>query len=435
MWAEETVFYQIYPLGLCGAPAENDGIVVPRILRIRDWADHLEALHIGAVYFCPVFSSDRHGYDTRDYFRVDERLGTDEDLREVCRTLHERGIRVVLDGVFNHVGRGFWAFQDVLEKRWDSPYKDWFRIDFGGDTPYHDGFWYEAWEGHYELVKLNLRNEDVIRHLFDAVRTWVDRYDIDGLRLDVAYCLDTDFIRRLRRFTEELKPEFYLIGEILGGDYRRIMGSDLLHAATNYECYKGLHSSFNSLNMFEINHSLIRQFGSDPWTLYRGMHLLSFVDNHDVTRAASILREPRHLPLLYAMCFGMPGIPCIYYGSEWGIRGEKKDGDQALRPEIVSPSWNDLTDHIARLAAAKRSSAALNYGDFTSLLLTNRQCVFRRACGEETVLVAVNADAEPFRAHFRAGASEGVDLLTGAAVHFEDGCELPPYSAFFWKLA
>ncbi len=434
MWAEETVFYQIYPLGLCGAPADNDGIVTPRILRLLDWTDHLEALHVGAVYFCPVFSSDRHGYDTRDYNRIDERLGDEEDFRKVCEALHARGIRVVLDGVFNHVGRGFWAFQDVLKNREASRYRDWFHIDFVGNTHYNDGFWYEAWEGHHELVKLNLRNEEVIRHIFDAIRGWVDKFDIDGLRLDVAYCLDTDFIRRLRSFTDSLKPEFYLIGEILGGDYRRIMGDGLLHSATNYECYKGLHSSFNSMNLFEINHSLIRQFGSDPWTLYRGMHLLSFVDNHDVTRAATILREPRHLPLLYALCFGMPGIPCIYYGSEWGLKGDKRDGDPALRPAIERPQWNELTDHIARLAAAKRSSAALCYGDFTSLVLTNRQCIFRRRCGEETVLVAVNADAAPYYARFDAGAREGTDLLTGAVQNLEGGCELPPYSAFFWKI-
>ena len=434
MWADESVFYQIYPLGMCGAPPTNDGIVTGRIREVIGWTDHLQKLGVNAVYFCPVFSSDAHGYDTRDYFRIDERLGTEEDFREVCDALHASGIRVVLDGVFNHVGRGFWAFRDVQEKRWDSPYKDWFRLSFDGDSPYHDGFWYEGWEGHYELVKLNLHNEAVIGHLFDAVRYWTETFGIDGLRLDVAYCLDQNFLRRLRAFTDSLKPDFWLVGEVLGGDYRRIMGDGLLHSATNYECYKGLYSSFNSMNMFEINHSLIRQFGKDPWTLYRGMHLLSFVDNHDVTRVASILSEPRHLPLIYAVCFGMPGIPCIYYGSEWGIRGDKRDGDQALRPRIEAPSWNELTDAVSRMASAKKSSAALCFGDFTSVVLTNRQCIFERRCGEERVLVAVNADREPYFARFDAGAAEGTDLLTGETQTFEGGCTLAPFSAHYWKM-
>ncbi|WP_343256478.1 alpha-amylase family glycosyl hydrolase, partial [Ligaoa zhengdingensis] len=149
MWADESVFYQIYPLGLCGAPQENDGVVTPRIRRVADWAGYIARLGANAVYFSPVFESDRHGYDTRDYTKIDARLGTNEDFASVCKTLHGAGVRVVLDGVFNHVGRGFWAFQDVLRNREGSQYKDWFQISFGGDSPYHDGLWYEGWEGHY----------------------------------------------------------------------------------------------------------------------------------------------------------------------------------------------------------------------------------------------------------------------------------------------
>ena len=194
MWAEESVFYQIYPLGFCGAPWINDGIQAHRIGKIGDWAEHIQQLGANAVYLSPLFDSDSHGYDTRDYCRIDPRLGTNEDFAQVCRTLHDHGIRVVLDGVFNHVGRGFWAFRDVQEKKWASPYKDWFYIDFGGNSNYNDGFWYEGWEGHFELVKLNLRNPAVVDYLLDCVRSWVEEYDIDGLRLDVAYCLDKGFI-------------------------------------------------------------------------------------------------------------------------------------------------------------------------------------------------------------------------------------------------
>ena len=165
-WANESVFYQIYPIGFCGAPRENDGVLEHRILKVVDWIPHLTRLGCNAVYFSPVFESDRHGYDTRDYQKIDVRLGTNEDFAHVCAALHEAGIRVVLDGVFNHVGRGFWAFQDVLEKREQSCYKDWFFINFGGNDAYGDNLWYEGWEGHYDLVKLNLHNPEVVQHLF-----------------------------------------------------------------------------------------------------------------------------------------------------------------------------------------------------------------------------------------------------------------------------
>ncbi len=433
MWLDESVMYQIYPLGMCGAPFENDGVSEHRILKVKDWIPHLEKLGVTAVYFSPLFESDTHGYNTRDFRQVDVRLGTNEDLKEVCDDLHSRGIRILLDGVFNHAGRGFGPFKDVLEKKWDSPYKDWFYINFDGNSGYNDGFWYEGWEGNYDLVKLNLDNPAVCDYLIESVRYWVNEFGIDGLRLDVAYMVNRNFLKRLRRETQEMKQDFALIGEILGGDYRQIVNPEMCHSATNYECYKGLFSSFNSMNLFEIVHSLIRQFGSDPWTLYRGMHLMSFVDNHDVTRVASILANPRHLPLIYAMAFGMPGYPCIYYGSEWGVTGRKQDGDPALRPAIERPEWNKLTDWIAKLAKAKSGSPALCYGDFRSVVLTNRQCIFERKCEGERVLVAINADENEYTAHFDAGCGQAFDLITGELHDFGGGSRLPAFSAYFWK--
>ena len=440
MWADESVFYQIYPLGLCGAPFENPGGFVDspdqvdeslrehRILKVKDFIPHIEKLGCNAVYFSPVFESDTHGYNTRDYTKIDMRLGTNADFKKVCSALHKKGIKVVLDGVFNHVGRGFYQFQDVLKKRWDSPYKDWFHINFDGNSSYNDGLWYEGWEGNYDLVKLNLRNEEVIGHIFNAVKGWVSEFDIDGLRLDVAYCLDRDFLKRLRSFCDGLKQDFFLVGEILGGDYKTIMNDEMCHSATNYECYKGLHSSFNSMNLFEIIHSLLRQFGSEPWCLYRGKNLLSFVDNHDVSRVASILQNHDHLKLIYTLMYGMPGIPIIYYGSEWGFKADKKDGDPALRPAFDKPEWNELTDHIAALSKAEKSSKALQYGDFKSLVLTNRQCIFERECGEDRVLVAINADENEFRADFNARAGRARDLITGETVDFGGGLRMPGYS-------
>lgn len=433
MWAYESVFYQIYPLGFCGAPFENDGVLTPRIRKVIDWIPHIKNLGANAIYFSPVFESDTHGYNTRDFRKIDVRLGTNEDFADVCQALHKEGIKVVLDGVFNHVGRGFWAFQDVLEKRWDSPYKDWFHISFDGNSNYNDGLWYEGWEGNYDLVKLNLCHPDVKQHIFDSIRSWVEEFDIDGLRLDVAYCLDENFVRELRAFCDSLKPDFFLVGEMLHGDYNRLMNDSMLHSATNYECYKGLFSSFNSMNMFEIIHSLLRQFGPENWTLYRGKHLLCFVDNHDVSRIASNLTNEQHLPLIYALCFGMPGIPCVYYGSEWGAKANKSEGDPALRACFDAPVENDLTAWISKLAAAKKASNALNYGDFRSVVLTNRQCIFERKTDSERVLVAINADNVPYTAHFNAGCGTAVDLITGHTHDFGGGSELPPYSAFFWK--
>lgn len=434
MWAYESVFYQIYPLGFCGAPFENDGVLNHRILKVNDWIPHIQKLGANAIYFSPVFEADTHGYNTRDYRQIDVRLGTNEDFKEVCNNLHNAGIRVILDGVFNHVGRGFFAFRDVLEKRWDSPYKDWFYLNFDGDSNYNDGLWYEGWEGNYDLVKLNLRNEEVIAHIFSCIKGWIDEFDIDGLRLDVAYCLDPDFLRRLRSYCDSLKPEFFLVGETLHGDYNQWMNDAMLYSVTNYECYKGLHSSFNSMNMFEINHSLLRQFGPEDWTLYKGKHLLSFVDNHDVTRVASILNNLSHLPLIYALAFGMPGIPCVYYGSEWGTQALKEAGDPALRACFDTPDWNELTDFISRLSAIKKASPALNYGSFRSVLLTNKQCIFERKTENERMLVAINADSEPFDAHFDAGCGTAQELLTDTLHDFGGGSTLPAYSAAFWKM-
>ncbi len=436
MWAYESVFYQIYPLGFCGAPFENDGKPEHRILKVNEWIPHIKQTGADAIYFSPVFESDTHGYNTRDYTKIDMRLGTNEDFAEVCKNLHEQGIKVVLDGVFNHVGRGFWAFEDVRKNRENSPYVNWFgRIAFDGNSNYNDGLWYEGWEGNYDLVKLNLRNEEVIRHIFSAVRGWVEEFDIDGLRLDVAYCLDHDFIRRLREFCDRLKPDFFLVGETLHGDYNQIMNDSMLHSVTNYECYKGLYSSFNSMNMFEINHSLLRQFGPEQWTLYKGKHLLSFVDNHDVTRVASILNNPKHLPLIYAIAFGMPGIPCVYYGSEWGATGRKEDGDPSLRLSYEEPVENELTEWIGKLAAAKKESKALCYGDFRSVVLTNGQCIFSREWEGEKVFVAINATDAPFGCGFDAGSNKLIDLISQEEMDFDGGIELPAYSAHFWKRA
>ncbi len=475
MWYHEAVFYQFYPLGVTGAPFENDGVLTHRLPALKEWIPHLKKLHVNAVYFSPLFESDTHGYNTRDYKQLDVRLGDNGDLKALCSALHDEGIRILFDGVFNHVGRGFSAFRDVREKKWDSPYKDWFYLNFDGNSGYNDGFFYEGWEGNFDLVKLNLDNPAVREHLLSAVKFWIDEFEIDGLRLDVAYMVNRVFLKELRARTREWKQDFFLLGEMLHGDYKQLVNPEICDSATNYECYKGIHSALNSKNLFEIVHSLLRQFGPEDWTLYKGLPLYSFVDNHDVSRIASILQDPEHIPLAYALIFGMPGIPQIYYGSEWGIKGDKKDGDPGLRPAVETPEWNTLTDTVQRMAAARLASKALQYGAFTSLVLTNLQCVFERrlsdadaarfaaeAEGAEAIridntagpgwgepgkkvlrvesdatadrsriLVAINSGDQEYRAHFDAGAGRARDLITGETVDFGGGLVLPPKRAMF----
>ncbi|MBR5943672.1 MAG: cyclomaltodextrinase, partial [Lachnospiraceae bacterium] len=305
--------------------------------------------------------------------------------------------------------------------------------NFDGNSAYNDGFWYEGWEGHFDLVKLNLSNEAVVNYLFDSVKMWVEEFGIDGLRLDVAYCIDRNFLRRLKGFTSSLKEDFFLVGEMIHGDYNTLVADDMCQSATNYECYKGMHSAFNSYNLFEIVHSLLRQFGPEQWTLYKGKHLLSFVDNHDVSRIASILNNPAHIPLIYGMMFGMPGIPCIYYGSEWGAKGNKSDGDPALRPCFDSPEWNELTDKISSMIKARQNEHALCYGGFKSLVLTNRACVYERESENGRIMVAINADENPYTAHFDARAGRAKDLITGADIDFGGGLDIPPYTVYFLK--
>lgn len=434
MWAYNSIFYQIYPIGFCGAPVHNDGVCVPRIRKLMDWSEYLQTLGVDSILLNPIFESDNHGYDTRDFKKIDCRLGTNEDFKEVCEDLHKHNVKIVLDGVFNHVGRGFWAFKNVQEKKWDSPYKDWFHISFDGNSCYDDGFWYEGWEGHFELVKLNLQNPAVVDYLMECVKYWIDEFDIDGLRLDVAYSLDHNFMRRLRSYTQELKPDFALIGEVLFGDYNIIVNDEMLHSCTNYECYKGLYSSFNCMNMFEIAHSLHRQFGSDQWCIYRGKHLMTFVDNHDVTRLASILTNKKHIPLAYGLLMGMPGIPCLYYGSEWAEPGEKApDNDYALRPCFDEPKPNELTEFIKKLIRVRQESDALCNGAYKNVVIQNHQLLFERCSEKERVIVAINAADYVYTANAGELNGTATDLVTAQKVTMNGSLELQPYSVQYLK--
>ena len=208
----------------------------------------------------------------------------------------------------------------------------------------------------------------------------------------------------------------------------------MLHSCTNYECYKGIFSSFNCMNMFEIAHSLNRQFGPEQWCIYRGKHLMTFVDNHDVTRIASILTNKNHLPLAYGLLFGMPGIPCIYYGSEWGEEGVKApDNDYALRPCFEEPKPNELTEFIKKLIRVRQESDALCNGAYKNVVIQNHQLVFERCSEKERVIVAINAADYPYTANAGELNGTAADLLTGETVTMNGQLELKPYSVQYLK--
>ncbi len=402
-WAHDAIVYHLYPLGACGAPARNDGrsAPVPRLAQLPEWIAHWKALGVDTLLLGPVFESATHGYDTIDYFSVDRRLGDNATLWAVVVALHAAGIRVIFDAVLNHVGRGHRAFQDVRARGQASPYCGWFAgLRFDRGNPCGDPFDYDTWAGHYELVKLDQQNPDVRRHLLEAVAFWIDEFGVDGLRLDAADVMDLDFMRELAAFCKARRPDFWLMGEVVFGDYGRWANPATLDATTNYEAYAGLHSSHNSHNYHEIAHSLARQFG--PGGIYRGLPLLSFADNHDVDRIASLLKRPAHLFPLHVLLFTMPGVPSVYYGSEWALRGKKgKTTDAPLRPAVTPPkagdprTSHDLARAISQLSQLRKDVPALRRGDYRPIAAASEQIVFERRYRGSAARVAVNAAAAP----------------------------------------
>lgn len=436
-WINSASFYHIYPLGFCGCEQfEIDGEPKHRILKIVDWIPHLVDMNINAVYLGPVFESVEHGYDTVDYMQVDKRLGTNEDLKFVCKQLHKYDIKVVLDGVFNHVGRGFWAFKDVQEKGQGSHYCSWFaNLNFGGASPMGDPFWYEGWQGHYNLVKLNLRNPEVCDHLMSAVHNWIDNYGIDGIRLDAADCIDPDFFRRLKQETKSRRNDFWLMAEIIHGDYNRWANDSMLDSVTNYECYKGIYSSHNDRNYFEIAHSFNRQFGSGG--LYKNIFTYNFVDNHDVNRVASILSNKNHLKNVYTLVYTMPGAPSVYYGSEFGVEGIKQNGSDApLRPCLdlkeLENKNPELVAHISKLGRIHTHIKAFHGTNFDNIIIRNQQLVYKRFEEDCTVYVLLNLEENPFNVNLYTGCDDMTELISDNKILGNGGnvnIDVPPYSS------
>jgi cyclomaltodextrinase / maltogenic alpha-amylase / neopullulanase len=415
MKLEDATFYHIYPLGALGvinaktATPENENTggttnSAP-LLRLVEWIPLLKRLGTNTLYLGPVFESEYHGYDTIDYLTVDSRLGSNTDLAALSATLMDHGIGLVLDAVFNHVGRNHPIVQDVIRKGTASSYAQWI-ADFDPTRQGPDGmpFSYRGWAGHYELVGLNTANAEVQEYLIGTALGWIDDFGVAGLRLDAADCLDLEFMRELGRRCREKDPEFFLIGEAVHGDgYAPMLSAGGLDAVTNYEAFKALWSSYNDRNYHEIAWTLNRLFGDEG--LCRDRLLYSFADNHDVDRVASLIRDPAGLYPLYGLLFSMPGVPSLYYGSEFGIQGRKHDRDDSpLRPALDPDTLDRTAEHpdlahaITRFSAARRASPAVRHGSYRLLAVDSQAIAFLRVEDSDPctgcVLIAVNGSTE-----------------------------------------
>ena len=429
-WYDESIFYHIYPLGLCDAPKQNEyGEPVHRLRNIFPWIEHIKALGCNAIYIGPLFESVGHGYETTDYKKLDSRLGDNADLKEFVSLCHNKGIRVILDGVFNHTGRDFFAFQDIKKNRENSRYRDWYcNVNFWGNNEYNDGFSYANWGGYNLLVKLNQRNPEVKNYIYDVIRFWVSEFDIDGIRLDAADVLDFDFMRGLRGIANEVKSDFWLMGEVIHGDYIRWVNEGTLHSVTNYHLHKALYSGHNDHNYFEIAHTVKRLYdmGKNEPNRFK---LYNFVDNHDVERIFTKLRNKEHFMPTHILMYTLPGIPSIYYGSEFAIEGRKERySDASLRPALSYEQYKDAvqtnryTSFLSKLGQVRQKSKALCYGDYRELLLTTRQYAFSRTVEGECVVTTVNNDDSDYVMTLPVGnAGEYIGALSGQRVSVVNG--------------
>lgn len=438
-WYNEAIFYHIYPLGLTGAPAQNDyGAPAHRLNTLLPWIDHIQKIGCTALYIGPLFESVGHGYETTDYKKLDSRLGTNEDLTNFVAACHKKGIRVIFDGVFNHTGRDFFAFKEIQEHRERSRYVNWYcNVNFCGNTEYNEGFSYENWGGYNLLVKLNQRNPEVQNYICDVIRFWVSEFDIDGIRLDAADVLDFDFMHALRRTADEVKEDFWLMGEVIHGDYSRWVNGDTLHSVTNYALHKALYSGHNDHNYFEIAHTVkyLQNMGD--------LDLYNFVDNHDVERIYTKLSNKAHFAPIHILLYTLPGIPSIYYGSEFGIEGKKeKFSDASLRPALDLENYknavteNPCTALIAALGKIRQDTPALSYGNYNELMLTNRQYAFARDLDNVRVIVTVNNDDNAAGMNLPVGNTAAyIGALSGKRAEVQEGrinVTIPANSGEIW---
>ncbi|WP_380164070.1 alpha-amylase family glycosyl hydrolase [Jannaschia sp. R86511] len=403
-WVRHAVVWHVYPLGFTGAEAAladlTDG-PRHRLPHLQAWLDHVVALGASVVQLGPVFESETHGYDTTDHLRVDPRLGDDADLDAFLAAARERGVRVLLDGVFNHVGRGHPAFRAVLEQGPTAPTASWFRLRWPGGAeawrpgvePEHDDF-----EGHSHLVALNHAEPDVVDLVVDVMTHWLDR-GASGWRLDAAYAVPTSFWAQVGARVRERHPDAYLVGEVIHGEYAAVVREGGLDAVTQYELWKAVWSSLNDHNFHELAHALGRHdefVGSfTPFT---------FVGNHDVTRIASRLSDPAHLQHAVVVLATVGGTPAVYAGDEHGFTGVKEDragGDDAVRPrfpdtpEELSPLGLPTFHHHQELIGLRRRHPWLHAARTEAVDVADERLGYVSTDGEHRLLVALSTAAGP----------------------------------------
>lgn len=442
-WYDEAVFYHIYPLGLTGAPKQNSyGEPVHRLNTLLPWIGHIKEIGCNAIYIGPLFESVGHGYETTDYKKLDSRLGTNEDLTNFVAECHKQGIRVILDGVFNHTGRDFFAFQDIKKNRENSQYKDWYcDVNFWGNNSFNDGFSYANWGGYDLLVKLNQKNPAVKDYICDVVRFWVSEFDIDGIRLDAADVLDFEYMKALRNVANEVKQDFWLMGEVIHGDYSRWANDGTLHSVTNYMLHKALYSAHNDHNYFEVAHTI--QYVNNM--VGKNLKLYSFVDNHDVERIYTKLNNKAHFEPVHIMLYTLPGVPSLYYGSEFGIEGRKdRFSDDSLRPALNYDDYKDAihtnpyTKLIATLGKLHQNIKALCYGEYKQLELQTTHFAYARILDGKSVITTVNNSDNEVSMNVEAGngnTPEYVGALTGRIVTVNNGriqVNVPANSGEIW---
>lgn len=418
-WYDGAVFYQIHSLSLCGCELESVDTEGSRFAELAEWAEHAKKMGCNAIYIGPVFKADTNGNGIIDYHKVDSRLGSNQEFKIWVAKCHSMGLRVVVDAVFNHVGRGFFAFQNLIKNKKKSPYKDWFsNINFSADSAYGDGFSYESWGGYNRLVKLNIFNPWLHDYHFDTVSFWISEFDIDGLRIDAIDELDYDFIKDLRKAVTQVKPDFWLLGELTDGAYAKWVNDKMLHCAANNELQRELILAHN-----QGSYPMVVNWLRSMSTQFPFVKLYTFVANHDVSNLYEKLNNPRHRQLIAMLQYTVYGIPALYCGSEFTVcrteeRTEEEDAASVSRPfRLADHREAYRQDEVTRLhgllGRANQKFPELLFGQYQELAVSERQFVFARILRKKAVVVAVNCSDDPVQLEIRLSwqATKAVDLL------------------------
>ncbi|MHC9295979.1 alpha-amylase family protein [Mycobacterium sp. LTG2003] len=394
-WVAHAIWWQIYPLGFVGAfPADQPPTADDhRLRRIVEWLDHAVELGVSGIALGPLFESRTHGYDTTDHFRIDPRLGDDADFDHLIAEAHQRGLKVLLDGVFNHVGTDFEQYRQALEGGPDHPASEWFRRR-GAQSEF------TTFEGHGELIALNHDNPDVVEYTATVMRHWLGR-GADGWRLDAAYAVPDRFWAQVLPAVRREFADAWFVGEVIHGDYQATVAAATFDSVTQYELWKAIWSSLNDGNFHELDWALQRH--ND---FLRTFVPLTFIGNHDVTRIASQLENPQHLEHALVILLTTGGTPSIYAGDESAYRGVKEDrrgGDDAVRPAFGSPPADsaqpgaDVRRLHQYLIGLRRRHPWLHTATTSALSLTNTQYVYRADGDAGALIVALNVDDAPLR--------------------------------------